>query len=102
MSEKYTVILHSGGKAQAFDPAGNSAGGAAANPYHPKYAQNVIQFDPGHQDKRTIFLHVLTATGAGERQGGHATFKLLRPGQLQVTVDGSSAVLSVPEWVLSR
>lgn len=102
MPEKYTVILHNGGKAQAFDPAGNSAGAAAANSYHLKYGQNVIQLDPGQEDRRLIFLNVLTATGKGERQGGQATLKFLKPGQLQVTVDGASAVLSVPEWVLLR
>ncbi len=100
LPEKYTVVLHSGGQARTFDPTGQRGGNVEGNPYHSKYAQNVIQIDPGNQENRTVFLHVLTALDAAERQGGQATCRLLKSGQLEVTVDGSSTVLSVPDWVL--
>ena len=46
----------------------------------------------------TRILHVLIAVDG--RQGAllAASFRVLRPGQIEVAVDGPTTTLAVPEW----
>ena len=47
---------------------------------------------------QTVFLHVLTATELGETAPPEATYQETKPGQIELTVDGRTASLAVPEW----
>ncbi len=94
----YRLIFHGDGKAEAFDPTGKSLGTVEGNAYHQKYGQQVLQIDPGNTRTQTIFLHVLTATEAGETSPPEATCRVNRPGQIEISVDGTKTSLAVPEW----
>jgi hypothetical protein len=94
----YAVVLHSAGKAEAFAATGQPLGPTAGNAYHLKYAQHVVQLDPGEQSARTVFLHVLSAVDSRQAVPPPASFRVLRPGQIEVTVDRATTILAVPEW----
>jgi hypothetical protein len=96
--KEYTLVLHDGGKAEAFDPAGQSKGPVEGNPYHLKFGKKVMQLDPGQKAARTVFLCVLTATETSQTTPPKTTCRLVKPGQLEVTVAGASATLAVQEW----
>jgi hypothetical protein len=100
LPEDYAVVLHSGGKAEAFAAAGQSRGGVEGNPYHLQYGSHVVQVDPAGRGGpgRTVFLHVLTAVDAAETTPPKAACRLVGAGRLEVTVDGARTVLAVPEW----
>ncbi len=93
----FRVILHSDGQAEAFAPAGQSLGPVEGHAEHRTYGQHVIQIDPGNADAQTVFLHVLTATDAGESIPPPATCRVSGPGQIEVTIDGKRTKLSVLE-----
>ena len=95
---KYTVVVHSGGKAVAYDDTGRSLGACAGNPYHLKYGNHVLQIDPGNDTARTVFLHVLTAVDATVTSAPKCQLRVLQRGQVEVSVEGAKATLSVPEW----
>jgi len=63
-----------------------------------KYAQHVVQLDPGQQSARTVFLHVLSAGDGRQAAPPASSFRILRPGQIEVAVDGATTTLTVPEW----
>jgi hypothetical protein len=94
----YRLIFHGDGKAEAFDSAGKSLGPVEGNPYHREYGQKVVQIDPGNDGTQTVFLHVLTATEVGEMTPPRATYRVSKPGQIELTVDGVTTSLAVPEW----
>ena len=96
----YRMILHADGKAEAFDPAGKPLGAAEGNPYHRKYGQNVVQIDPGNDRTKTVFLHVLTAVEAAEKTPPQAAYRVSQPGRIELTVDGATTSLVVPEWLV--
>jgi hypothetical protein len=96
--EEYTLILHGGGKVRAVDPAGEPRSDVKGNPHHLKYGKHVLQVDPGAASTRTVFLHVLTAVDAPDAAPPEAGFRLVRPGRIEVTVDGRKAALEVPAW----
>lgn len=58
-----------------------------------------MQVDPRTAAARTVFLHVLTAADAGQAEPPPAAYRVVRPGVIEVTVDGAKAELQVPEWV---
>jgi hypothetical protein len=93
----YRLILHGDGKAEAFDPTGKSLGPVEGNPHHRKYGQQVMLIDPGNTRTQTVFLHVLTATEAGETVPPEAACGVSGPGQIEITVDGTRTLLVVPE-----
>ena len=94
----YRVILHGDGKAAAYDSLGKPLGPAEGNRYHRDYGRHVAQIDPGNRSERTIFLHVLTATDARESAPPSASYRISRPGQIEVTVEEVTASLAVPDW----
>jgi hypothetical protein len=99
---EYTLLLHSAGKAEAFSATGQSLGPTAGNAYHLKYGQNVVEIDPGQKSARTVFLHVLTAVDGRETTPPAASYRISRPGRIEVAVDGATTTLAVPEWFTER
>jgi hypothetical protein len=95
---EYTLLLHSAGKAEAFSTTGHWLTPAPGNAYHLKYGQNVVQIDSAQNSPRTVFLHVLTAVDGRETTPPAASYRTLRPGQIEVAVDGATTTLAVPEW----
>ena len=93
----YKLILHGDGKAEAFDPTGKPFGQVEGNVYHRQYGQNVVQIDPGNDGTQTIFLHVLTATEAGETIPPEITYRIREPGKIELTVNRITTSLAVPE-----
>lgn len=97
LPEDYSIVLHAGGKAEAFDPEGASRGAAGGNAYHLQYGKNVLQIEPAAASTRTIFLHVLTATEVGETEPPGTSFRRVGPDVLEVRVGRAATRLSVPE-----
>ncbi len=95
---QYRLILHAGGKAEGFDASGRPLGPVEGNAYHLSYGKNVVQIDPGSERPQTVFLHVLTATDAAETVPPKAAYRIVKPGQIELTVDGAATTLAVPEW----
>jgi len=93
----YRLILHSDGKAEAFDPAGRPLGAVDGNSYHRNYGQHVVQIDPERDVAETVFLHVLTATDAEQRTPPRASYRISGPGRIELTVEEASTTLAVPE-----
>jgi hypothetical protein len=98
LPRQYRLVLHNDGKAEAFDPTGNPLGPVEGNAYHHKYGQKVVQIDPGDVRTQTIFLHVLTAVETTERVPPKAAYRVDKHGQIELTVDGTTTILVVPEW----
>jgi hypothetical protein len=98
LPREYRLILHNEGNAEAFDPAGKPLGPVDGNTYHRKYGQKVVQIDPGNLRTQTIFLHVLTAVATAELVPPKATYRMDKQGQVELTVDGATTSLVVPEW----
>jgi hypothetical protein len=98
LPRQYQLILHSDGQAEAFSPAGKSLGPVEGNAYHREYGQHVVQIDPGNSRTQTVFLHVLTAVDGTEVVPPKATYRVDKPGQIVLTVDGVTTSLVVPEW----
>jgi hypothetical protein len=98
LPREYRLIVHDNGQAEAFDALGRSLGPTAGNAYHREHGRHVVQIDPGIQHARTVFLHVLTATEAVEREPPTAAYRFIQPGELEVSVNGTSTRLAVPEW----
>ena len=94
----YRLVLHAGGKAEAFDPAGRSRGSDPGNPYHLKYGSNVVQVEPAAPAARTAFLAVLTATEAAQAAPPKVSVRITRPGEIEVSADGAAVRLDVPAW----
>ena len=94
----YRLILHSDGKAEAFDPAGNQMGAVEGNSYHRNYGRHVVQIDPGTDAKETVFLHVLTATEIEEMNPPNVSYRISGPGKIELTVDRTKTRLAVPDW----
>ncbi|MHB1037734.1 MAG: hypothetical protein ACYC35_24930 [Pirellulales bacterium] len=94
----YQAVVHAGGKAESFDAAGKSLGLVEGNAFHLKYGKNVVQIDPGNRSSRTVFLHVLTAVDAGQSAPPAASYRLKKPGTIEVRVENATTTLSVPEW----
>jgi hypothetical protein len=97
LPREYTLVLHDGGKAEAFEATGKRLGPVEGNAYHRKYGQKVVQIDPGTVRTRTIFLHVLTAVESADRIPPEATYRVGKRGQIELTVDGASTRLVVAE-----
>jgi hypothetical protein len=98
LPREYRLILHHEGEAEAFTPTAESLGPLEGNNYHRKYGQQVVQIDPGNDRTKTIFLHVLTAVETAELMPPKATYRLDQHGQIELTVDGTTTGLVVPEW----
>lgn len=98
LPRQYQLILHSDGQAEVFSPAGKSLGPVEGNAYHREYGQQVVQIDPGNTRTQTVFLHVLTAVDSTEVVPPQATYRVDKPGQIVLTVDGVTTSLVVPEW----
>jgi hypothetical protein len=96
--KQYSVILHSGGKAKAFEPSGRAKNDAEGNAFHLKYGKHVVQIDPGLETDRTVFLHVLTAADASQAAPPKASLRLIEKGRIEVTVGDARTQLAVPEW----
>lgn len=94
----YSTVLHSGGKAEAYDHAGVSRGSFEGNPYHRQHAKHVLQIEPAAGSTRTLFLHVLTATMAKEMATPNVSFERVGSDAVEVRVDQSRARLSIPWW----
>jgi hypothetical protein len=45
-----------------------------------------------------VFLHVSMATAAHEVSPPKASYRLAKPGQIEVTVDSATATLTAPDW----
>ncbi|MBN1418780.1 MAG: hypothetical protein JXP34_08380 [Planctomycetes bacterium] len=95
----HEVVVHADRKAEAFDPAGRSRGAVEGDPHHLQFGGYVVQIDPGNEGTRTVFLHVLTAVDADRAKPPDATCRLAKPGRLDVTVDGATMALAVPDWL---
>ena len=98
LPREYRLILHNEGKAEAFDPAGKPLGPVEGNLYHRKYGQKVVQIDPGNIRTQSIFLHVLTAVETAELIPPKAAYRMDKQGQIELTVDGTTTSMVVPEW----
>jgi hypothetical protein len=94
----YTLILHADGTAQGFGAAGQAMGKAQGNSYHLKYGKKVIQIEPRPSANRTVFLHVLTAADVDQNEPPKASYRVIKPGLIEVLVDGATTKLAVPEW----
>jgi len=97
----YRLILHGGGQAEAFDPAGGSLGAVPGHADHRRYGQQVMQIDPGNTGTQTVFLHVLTAAEAGAPPPPRATWRVSGPGQIEIAVAETRTHLSVPDSFLT-
>lgn len=100
LPRNYSAVLHAGGKAEAFDPAGASKGAVDGNPYHLQYGKNVLQIEPVDKSTRTVFLHVLTATGASKAAQPEIACRRVGPKTLEVRAGPAVTRLSVPGWAL--
>jgi len=98
LPRNYRLVLHGDGKAAAYDPSGTPQGPVAGNAFHCEYGRHVVQIDPGNGTARTVFLHVLTATNAGETTPPKASYRISGPQQIEVKVDGAKTQLTVPAW----
>ncbi len=94
----YRLTLHANGRAAAFDSDGRSLGTCRGNPYHLKFGGNVVQVEAVGDGRRTVFLHVLTATDGDRARPSESSMRMIRPGRLEVRIDGSRTSLSVPKW----
>ena len=90
------MALHSGGKAEGFLPDGKSRGAVEGNSHHLKFGKHVLQIDPGGESKRTIFLHVLTATDADDSIAPKVDLRRVGEEEIEVRVNGATTRLSVP------
>ena len=96
--KEYTLVVNAKDGARAFAPDGQARGDVTGNPFHRQYGKHVVQIDPGTTDRRTVFLHVLTAVDEGAAAPPKASCRLVGPGRAEVIVEGLSITLSVPEW----
>jgi hypothetical protein len=94
----YRLVLHTGGKAEAFDAAGRSQGQVEGNPYHLRYGGHVVQVEAAGAAGRTVFLAALAATDSAETTPPKVSMRLVRPGQVEVNADGATVRLDVPDW----
>jgi hypothetical protein len=94
----YRLILYDEGECEAFDPTGKLLGPVEGNADHREYGRKVVQIDPGNVRTKTIFLHVLTATGTEETTPPEAAFQVSTRGDIQLSVNRKTVSLSVPEW----
>jgi hypothetical protein len=97
LPREYHIVLHSGGKAESLDARGQSLGAAEGNAYHLKFGKHVVQIEPLGASAQSIFLHVLTATDAGNATPPKAAWRLSKTGVIEVSVEGATTTLSVPE-----
>ncbi len=95
---EYTLVVNSRDDARAFTSDGKAKGHVAGDPFHRKFGKHVVQIDPGTASVRTVFLHVLTAVDADGARPPKTSYRFVRRGQIEVTVDGLSTTLSVPAW----
>ncbi len=92
------LVLYSGGRVASYGLDGR-AKEVAWNQHHLKYGKHVVQIDPGTRSSRTVFLNVLTAVDAVQRQPPAASYRMVGPGIIEASVDGLTTRLSVPtEW----
>ena len=95
--QQYKLTLYSAGKAETLDALGKSLGAAEGNVHHLKHGQHVVQIEPLSSGSQTVFLHVLTAA-AKESAIAEPRYRLSKPGTIELTVDGATTSLSVPDW----
>lgn len=98
LPRNYRIVLHDGEKARTVGPGGAAADPVAPNPHHLKFGGHVAQVVPAEVGTRTVFLHVLTAADGDAPAPGEASWRLVRPGLLEVTVGGQATRLRVPHW----
>ena len=97
--KEYTLVVNAKDGARAFGPGGQAKGAVAGNSFHRKYGKHVVQIDPGTTTDRTVFLHVLTAEDAtGAAAAPKASYRVVKPGRIEVTVAGLRTQLAVPDW----
>jgi hypothetical protein len=94
----YTLLLHVDGEAQTFHADGRYQGTCEGNPYHRKFGGSVVQIEPTGRIRKMVFLHVLTATDEDESGPPKTELRLVRPGQLELSVDDAKTILVVPKW----
>jgi hypothetical protein len=97
LPRQYSLVLHSDGKAEAYDSAGKSLGLVEGNSYHRDYGQTVVQIDPGNIGKRTVFLQVLTAVDAVHSTPPDVKYREFERGKIELTIDGATTRLAVAE-----
>lgn len=95
--QQYKLTLYSAGKVETLDALGKSLGAAEGNVHHLRHGQNVVQIEPLRAGSQTVFLLVLTAA-AKENASAQPRHRLSRPGTIELTVDGETTSLSVPDW----
>ncbi|MFW6114493.1 MAG: hypothetical protein ACOC7K_02005 [bacterium] len=54
LPREFSVMVHSEGKAEAFDADGTARGAVQGNAYHKKFGGHVVQVDPAARDTRTL------------------------------------------------
>jgi hypothetical protein len=97
LPRQYNLVLHSDGKAEAYDSAGKSLGPVEGDRYHREYGQTVVQIDPSDTGKRTVFLQVLTAIDAVHSTPPDVKCREMERGKIELTVDGATTRLAVAE-----
>jgi hypothetical protein len=102
LPREYRLILHSDGKAESRDARGQSLGAAEGNAYHLQFGQHVVQIEPRDAGPQSVFLHVLTATDAADATPPKATWRLSKPGVIEVRVEDATTTVEVPEWFHGR
>lgn len=99
LPREFSVIVHSDGKAEAFDADGTARGAVEGNAYHKKFGGHVVQVDPAARDTRTVFLHVLTASEGDPSTPPKIGYGLTKPGQLDLRIDDVTTSFEVPTWL---
>jgi hypothetical protein len=95
LPRQYRLVLHSSGKAQAYDAAGKSLGAVEGNRYHREYGQAVVQIDPESFGTQTVFLHVLTAVDAADSTPPIVRFKESKRDRFELSIDGVTTRLAI-------
>jgi hypothetical protein len=97
LPRQYRVILHGDGRAEAFTADGRPLGATDGNAHHLEYGRHVVQIDPGDDGTKTVFLHVLTATGGAQAEPPKAICDAAGSRAIDVTVDGETVRLDVAD-----
>jgi hypothetical protein len=97
LPRQYSLILHSEGKAEAYDPSGKPLGPVEGNRYLREFGREVVQIDPGNTGTRTIFLHVLTAVDAVDSTPADVNCGEIKQDKLKLSIDSATTLLCVSE-----
>jgi hypothetical protein len=98
LPEEYAVIVHGDDGATSYTASGQLQESVEGNMYHRQFGRHVLQFDPGTDNSRNVFLHVLTAVETSESTPPAVSWRVLSRGKLEVKVNGIVTQLTVPDW----